>query len=65
MMSRIERTLQLLRDLTFTRLAGDAFQRGLVDRELDRSDAEGGYERGLSPDLHPHYYLSRRRRRGE
>lgn len=63
MMSRIERAIQLLRDLTTTRLAGDTYQGGLVEMALDELDARAGYQRGLSPDLHHNYYLSRRRRR--
>ena len=42
---RIERALQLLRDIEITRLTGDRFQGGLVEAALDELDAEGGYQR--------------------
>lgn len=61
-MTRIEQVIQLLRDLTTTRLSGDTFQRGLVEMEIDRLDAEGGYERGQWRNENRGYYLSRRRR---
>lgn len=61
-MTRIERAIQLLRDLTLTRLSGDTYQGGLVDMELDRLDAESGYARGLRRSERPGDYLSRGRR---
>lgn len=62
-MTRIERAIQLLQDLTLTRLNGDAYQLGLVEMELDELDAKGGYKRGRYPRLTRTYYMSFRQKR--
>ena len=63
-MTRIERALQLLQDLTLTRLNGDSYQLGLVEMELDELDAKGGYKRGRYRNWDNRtYYMSRRQKR--
>lgn len=62
-MTRIERALQLLQDLTLTRLNGDSYQLGLVELELDELDQKGGYARGSSVNLTRTYYMSNRQKR--
>jgi len=42
---RAERALLLLADLTKCRLSGDTYQGGMIELELDRLDAIGGYKR--------------------
>lgn len=64
-MTRIERAIQLLQDLTTTRLRRDTYQGGLVEMALDELDALGGYKRGLCRNENHNYYRSTRRRREE
>ena len=62
-MTRIERALQLLQDLSAARSAGDATQISL-NIELDLLDALGGYQRGRYRNWDNRtYYMSRRQKR--
>ena len=45
MVTRIERALQLLRDLEYCRIKGDRYQGGMVETLLEELDTEGGYRR--------------------
>lgn len=46
-MTRIEKALMLLRDLSHTRRTGDRYQGGMVDLMLTELDDAAGYQRGL------------------
>lgn len=48
--TRIERALQLLRDLEYCRRKGDVFQGRLVEFHLEELDLEGGYQRRVQFD---------------
>ncbi len=44
-MTRAQKALQLLADLSKCRLTGDDYQGGMVEMELDHLDSAGGYRR--------------------